>query len=452
MKIKLLISLTLLLTASVAHSRVDASLTVSPNPVIVRSDQIQGSTTLSWTNEEASGVICVSIDHEEEVKLKEVGAEGTLEVTVELGKTYVYNLYSGDKERLLASVTVTVVQEKSEPPPSQLPPIAPPSPDVYPAYIYALTQDGTLKWYRHDGAQDGKATWQGPRDVATGWNKYKFVFPGGGNIIYAITQDGILQWYRHKGFETGLGSEVPGSWEGPNDVGRGWDNLKQVFSGGDGIIYVVNRDDKLLWFRHNAILSGAGLETPGAWDGPKEVGRGWGNLRAVFSTGGGVIYDITQNGKLQWYKHNGYLTGRGLETAGAWSDRIELGPWSSSTTFKQLFSAGHGIIYDLELDGTLKWSRHLAYDVGYSKPFLPPEAFGNFGNKDWLGTFQIGRGWASFTQVFALLPNADNSGVVPVDKRSTAPTGTRPGVRSTLNPQPPLRRTPNSVRQKKPER
>jgi hypothetical protein len=446
MKMPLLLAVTTLLVASAARFVPAATLSASPNPVIAPAGQTEGPTTLTWKTEGAEGFVRVSVGAGEETLLTDAGAiDGSLGVTAELGKTYVFKLYTNDKEKLLASVSVTVVPQEGIPPtPVQLPPIAPPGRDVYPAYIYALTPDGTLKWYRHDGAQEGKASWQGPREVATGWNKYRFVFPGGGNIIYAITQDGILQWYRHKGFETGLGPEVSDSWEGPNNVGRGWADVQKVFSGGDGIIYAINRDGKLLWFRHNTFLSGAGLEAPGAWEGPKEVGRGWGNLKAVFSTGGGVIYTVTEDGKLHWYKHNGYLNGRGLESPGAWR-QVELGLWG--TSFKELFSAGSGIIYDLERDGILTWSIHKSYEVGFfEKSPISSIAFDPLNaNNNWQGGFPVGNGWAGFTNVFALLPNTDASGgVLPVDTRSV--TGTSPGPRPTLNPQPPPRRTPNSVR------
>src|SRR5262245_5597262 len=431
MKIALLLILMMLLLTSFG-SATEPTLKATPNPAVVPAGQTQGTTTLTWSDAVGDGVIWVAVNGEAETKLSEAKVEGSLEVTVDLGKTYVYSLYAGSREKLLASVAVTVAAQNVEPARDEPPAIPPPGKDVYPAYIYAISKDGTLKWFRHDGAAEGKFDWQGARDVGTGWNKYRFVFPGGGNVIYAITQDGILQWYRHKGFETGLGPDVAGSWEGPNDVGRGWVNLRQVFSGADGIIYAINNDGKLLWFRHNAILSGGGLEISGSWDGPKEVGRGWGNVAEVFSMGGGVIYAVTQTGKLLWYKHNGYLTGRGLESAGTWSDRVELGMWSN--TCKQSFAAGGGLIYCVAPDGDLYWLVHSSYQDGVNKSPFPPGVFtGKLGaNPNWRGGIKVGSGWAELTNVFALLPNVDTSGVRPVDHRSQ---GT-PRVRQASKPNP----------------
>jgi hypothetical protein len=55
-------------------------------------------------------------------------------------------------------------------------------------------------------------------------------------------------------------------------------------------------------------------------------------MREVFSVGGGIIYAISQDGTLRWYKHVGYLDGRGMESPGAWQGRIEVGRgWHSFT-------------------------------------------------------------------------------------------------------------------------
>ena len=91
--------------------------------------------------------------------------------------------------------------------------------------IYAIQHNGDLQWYRHDGRGDGSPAWQGPKQVGHGWN-FKQVFAGGGvgdGIIYAIQDNGDLLWYRHDGRSDG--SPV---WEGPKQVGNGW-NFEQVF-------------------------------------------------------------------------------------------------------------------------------------------------------------------------------------------------------------------------------
>ena len=87
--------------------------------------------------------------------------------------------------------------------------------------IYALTQEGKLLWYRHDGFLDGSMKWDGAREVGRGWGNFKQIIPMGDGIIYAITQDGSLEWRRHAGYLDGRGLESPGAWEGPRSVGSG---------------------------------------------------------------------------------------------------------------------------------------------------------------------------------------------------------------------------------------
>jgi hypothetical protein len=104
-----------------------------------------------------------------------------------------------------------------------------------PAFIYGISQDGSLKWFRHNGSPRGQKfdvpnAWEGPKTVGTGWQEPKQVFPGGGDIIYTIFNDGTLKWYKHNGYKTGEGLNVAGAWEGPKTVGTGWQAFNSVFA------------------------------------------------------------------------------------------------------------------------------------------------------------------------------------------------------------------------------
>ena len=273
----------------------------------------------------------------------------------------------------------------------------PPGPGVKPVFIYRVNADGRLLWARHDGAERGDAlqtpgAWVGPRPVGEGWNDMKAVFGGGGNSLYGIDRGGLLKWYQHNGFNTGAGLETSGAWEGPKDVGRGWGGMQHVFSAGDGIIYTIADDGILRWYKHNGVRTGAGLEASGSWEGPKDVGRGWGGLQHVFSAGDGIIYTIADDGILRWYKHNGFRTGAGLQTPGAWEATKDVGRgWEG---LKQVFSGGDGIIYTIAENGILRWYKHNGFGTGAGL-----ETAGA-----WTGPKDIGRGWEHATYVFALMP------------------------------------------------
>lgn len=127
--------------------------------------------------------------------------------------------------------------------------IEPPSAPA-PAYLYSIDHDGKLRWYHQDGVKNDPSDWQGPRVVDKHWDDFKQVFAGGDGIIYAITKKGSLMRYRHAGFATGSGKNDPGSWQAPQQLASGWGDYTQAFSVGHGVIYAIARDGTLQWFRH----------------------------------------------------------------------------------------------------------------------------------------------------------------------------------------------------------
>lgn len=122
-------------------------------------------------------------------------------------------------------------------------------------------------WLRHDGAATGVATnvsgsWQGPREVDRDWGQYKQIFAGDNGDIYTIKNDGILQLHQHSGFQTGLG-ESEGGWQPARSLSKGWGNFKQAFSGGGGMLYAITNDGVLRWYKHGT-----------AWQAAKRPGKG----------------------------------------------------------------------------------------------------------------------------------------------------------------------------------
>ncbi len=217
-----------------------------------------------------------------------------------------------------------------------------------PIWVYAIKDDGDLLWYRKD---TGTAPWQGPKKIGNGW-KFKDVIAAGGNSVYALTQDGVLKWYQHQGFNDGSFT-----WNGPVDVARGL-NFSKIFAGGEGIVYAIKDDGALVWYRHGGFADGGGMDT---WSGPKTVGSGWGNFKDVFSEGSGVIYAIPPDGKLLRYQHTGYATGDF-----AWTGPRTIG--SAWQQFRQVVPAGDGVLLAIRADGRLLWYRHRAPrapDPGY---------------------------------------------------------------------------------------
>lgn len=182
---------------------------------------------------------------------------------------------------------------------------------------------GDLMWYRHVGREDGSFRWEGPRRVGTRWDGFKHVFCGGDGVVYGIQNNGDLIWYRHVG--RGDGSFV---WQGPKKVGVGWGELLQVFSDGAGIIYAVTPREAatahasggstpasggdLLWFRHVGWEDGSF-----DWNGPKKVGTRWDAFKQLFPGGDGVIYGVTPRveGAVSEHVVGGSMQAAGIGTA-----------------------------------------------------------------------------------------------------------------------------------------
>ncbi|MER6316636.1 tachylectin-related carbohydrate-binding protein, partial [Streptomyces sp. NPDC001581] len=89
------------------------------------------------------------------------------------------------------------------------------------------------------------------------------------------------------------------------------------------IIYGITPDGDLQWYRHSGWEDGTNRWTTG--EGGEYVSGGWNIYRTVFCGAGGVIYGITPGGDLQWYRHDGVKDGSNRWTAGAGGKNVSGG-------------------------------------------------------------------------------------------------------------------------------
>ena len=67
-------------------------------------------------------------------------------------------------------------------------------------------------------------------------------------------------------------------------VGHGWQEARHLLWGGQGIIYMVDGDGTLRWYKHHGYGSGGDLSTWEPQDtGYRTVGTGWGAMQHVFA-------------------------------------------------------------------------------------------------------------------------------------------------------------------------
>jgi N,N-dimethylformamidase len=235
--------------------------------------------------------------------------------------------------------------------------------------IYAITAAGTLLWYPVWTDSSNPPSVDQGRQIGIGWADFSHVFSGGDGIVYAVDKDGALRWYRDErrdGTNAADGSTGWASASG-NQIGTGWLGFAQLFSGSDGVIYAVRTTGELLWYSDlardgsNAPDGSAGwAETSGS-----QIGVGWNGFRHIVPGGGGVIYAVTLKGDLTWYRddrRDGSNDSSGAEGwAAASGARIGIG-WDF---FSHLFAGEEGVIIACraaEFGGTLLRYRDLLRD------------------------------------------------------------------------------------------
>jgi len=166
--------------------------------------------------------------------------------------------------------------------------------------IYPIFDDGVLGWQYHTGFRNGAPDWANGgalTKIANSWNEGLNVFKGTPNgstgVIYRVDSHGDLYWYNHRGWFNGSRDM-----DGPSKVGVGWTGARLGFGAGKGVIYLVDKKGDLYWYRHLGFETGE-FKWANGGIGAK-VGVGWGEVRIGFSGGNGVVYLIDRQGDLYW--------------------------------------------------------------------------------------------------------------------------------------------------------
>ena len=144
-----------------------------------------------------------------------------------------------------------------------------------------------------------------------------------------------------------------------------------------GVIYALSANKELQWYRHAG--RGDGTFTWAA-STARTVGHGWA-FRQIVPADGGVIYAITAAGDLLWYRHDGRADGS-VRWAADTGKNVGSG-W----IFEHVFAGPGGVIYAITSEGDLLWYRHDGHADGSVRWAA------NTGVK-------IGSGW-TFEHVFA---------------------------------------------------
>ncbi|MCS7482200.1 N,N-dimethylformamidase beta subunit family domain-containing protein [Umezawaea endophytica] len=209
--------------------------------------------------------------------------------------------------------------------------------------------------------------------------------PGGTGIVYAIQADGVLLWYRHSGWQTGAASWSNG---GGLAIGSGWQQFKTVLAAADGQLFAIGEDGSMRWYKYQLTDPNTGAGTWHAASG-SVIRTGLQAYPRIFGGWNGVFYAIDTSGNLHWFR---YLAGNGTNGAGAWhanSAAVISGGWKQ---YYAVFADPNGVIFGIAQGGNLLyWWRYLAGDgtngVGAwtngGQPWVIGSGFSDDANKSW---------------------------------------------------------------------
>ena len=264
--------------------------------------------------------------------------------------------------------------------------------------IYPITQDGNLRWYKYLSPDvpdaDAWAAGSGTAIGLGGWDQFKQVLSGSDGLFYAVTQDGNLRWYKY------LSPDVPDAdaWAAGSGTAigvGGWDQFKQILGGRNGLIYALTHTGNLLWYKNTSLDQPDANAWASGWSTAVGLG-GWDQFKRVFGGYDGVIYAITQDGKLLWYKNTSFNQPDADAWAAGSGTAIGLDIWGS---FKDVFGGQDGVIYAITWEGDLLWYKYLSLDA----PDVNAWAAGS--------GMAIGlRGWNNFKQIYGDEPVPETVG------------------------------------------
>jgi len=180
----------------------------------------------------------------------------------------------------------------------------------------------------------------------------------GNGVIYAIQADGSLRWYRHAGWTSGGTGWANGV---GREIGTDWHIFRAVLAGSAGQLYTVSGDRTLRWWQYD-LADPDGGSGDGTWHTASGavIHDGFGDYPRVLGGYDDVLYGVKSDGSLWWLR---YEAGDGSSGPDSWAfggQAQQIG--TGFHRFPQLVAAPSGVIMGAEIAGVLSWWRYLAGD------------------------------------------------------------------------------------------
>jgi hypothetical protein len=179
--------------------------------------------------------------------------------------------------------------------------------------------------------------------------------PGGNGIIYAIQADGTMLWYRHTGWQTGAATWANNGTG--HTIGSGWNAFSNVLASEDGQVFGFMPDGTISWYKYVCTDLNTGA---GSWAGGgsgQVIGSGFNSYPRIIGGWEGQFFAIDTSGNLWHYQ---YLAGNGSSGAGAWANGgagLKIGGGFSPLI--RAWTEPNGVIYGVRQSGALDWYRYL---------------------------------------------------------------------------------------------
>jgi hypothetical protein len=152
--------------------------------------------------------------------------------------------------------------------------------------LYAIHDDGRLLFFHdqlRDGthAPDGSTGWAGGNQVGQHFENIRQLVDGGDGILYAIHDDGRLLFFQDQLRDGSNAPDGSTGWVGGNQVGQHFENIRQLVGGGDGILYAIHDDGRLLFFQDQLRDGSNAPDGSTGWVGGNQVGQHFENIRQL---------------------------------------------------------------------------------------------------------------------------------------------------------------------------
>ena len=215
--------------------------------------------------------------------------------------------------------------------------------------IYGVQADGALVFFRHAGWSSGSREWSngGGRVIGDGFHQFTRVLASADGQLFGVRADGSIRWYRYV-FSNRLTGE--GTWAAGSGatIGSGFGQYPRMFGGWGGVLFCVDDNGVLWWYRYTA---GNGASGPESWangGSGRRIGDGWKPFVHLFADPNGVIFGVRQGGALYWWRYLGDGSASGPWAGGGGATKINAG-WGD-TAFRHVFSNAAGSVYAVALD------------------------------------------------------------------------------------------------------